>query len=76
MGGQRSDAACSRFKQHSVATKAGYVVIAIGMNDVWQHLGFQHETVASQPEVWPSPAKNVTTMVDAAQKAGVEVMPA
>ncbi len=68
-GGQRSEHLVPRFDTDVVTLKPAYVIIAIGINDVWQRLN-----VPDDEKMLAEYKKNVTTMVDAAQKAGIKVI--
>ena len=53
MGGQRSEHLVPRFDKDVVQHKPAYVIIAIGINDVWQHLwDARQKTVARRREVF------------------------
>ncbi len=75
MGGQRSEHLVPRFDKDVVQHKPAYVIIAIGINDVWQHLwDANRKPLPADEKYLTEYKKNVTTMVDAAQKAGIKVI--
>ncbi len=75
MGGQRSEHLVPRFDKDVVQHKPAYVIIAIGINDEWQHLwDANRKPLPADEKYLTEYKKNVTTMVDAAQKAGIKVI--
>ena len=75
MGGQRSEHCVPRFDKDVVQQKPAYVIIAIGINDVWQHLwDANRKPLPADEKYLTEYKKNVITMVDAAQKAGIKVI--
>ena len=66
---RRPRTSSARFDKDVVKIKPAYVTISIGINDVWHRLGAPHDE-----KVLAEYKKNVATMVDAAQKAGIKVI--
>ncbi|MHB1034045.1 MAG: SGNH/GDSL hydrolase family protein [Pirellulales bacterium] len=69
ISGQKAEDLVKRFDRDVVQLKPAVVTISIGINDVWHRLGKPHDE-----KVLETYTKNVTTMVDAAQKAGIKVI--
>jgi acyl-CoA thioesterase I len=69
ISGQKAEDLVARFDRDVVQLKPAVVTISIGINDVWHRLGKPHDE-----KVLETYTKNVTTMVDAAQKAGIKVI--
>lgn len=67
--GQRSEQLINRFANDVVALKPAFVTISIGINDVWHRL-------KNPPDenVLVSYKKNIATMVDLSQAAGIKVI--
>jgi acyl-CoA thioesterase I len=69
ISGQKAEDLVRRFDTDVVKLKPTYVTISIGINDVWHRVGNPHDAkVLSQYK------KNVSTMVDHAQQAGIKVI--
>ena len=74
-GGQKSEHLVPRFDDDVMKHKPARVIIAIGINDVWQRLrGPDGKPLPADEKMLAEYKKNVTTMVDAAQKAGSKVI--
>ncbi len=75
-GGQRSEHLVPRFDTDVLKLKPAYVVIAVGINDVWQRLQDPQtkKLIPHDEKMLAEYKKNVTAMVDAAQKAGIKVI--
>lgn len=69
IGGQTSEDLVARFQSDVVDKKPDLVTISVGINDVWSRLGASHDEA-----VLAAYKQNVTTMVDMAQAAGIEVI--
>lgn len=69
ISGQKAEDMVKRFEKDVVARKPQWVTISVGVNDVWHRLATPHD-----PQVLENYRKNVTAMVDMAQKAGARVI--
>ena len=69
ISGQKAEDLARRFDADVVKLKPAWVTLSIGINDVWHRLGAPHD-----PEVLAAYKKNVATMVDQAQQAGIRVI--
>ena len=69
ISGQKAEDLVRRFDADVVKLKPAYVTISIGINDVWHRLGSPHDA-----KVLAAYKKNVATMVDQAQQAGIKVI--
>lgn len=69
ISGQKAEALAERFDRHVVQLKPAFVIICIGINDVWHRLDKPHDK-----KVLAAYKENVSKMVDAAQKAGIKVI--
>jgi len=69
ISGQKAEDLVQRFDADVVKLKPAYVTISIGINDVWHRLGAPHDA-----KVLAEYKRNVATMVDHAQQAGIKVV--
>jgi acyl-CoA thioesterase I len=69
ISGQKAEDLLRRFDADVVKRKPAYVTISIGINDVWHRLNAPHD-----PKILAAYKKNVTTMVEHAQTAGIKVI--
>ena len=69
IGGQKAEDLVNRFNADVVKLKPAVVTISIGINDVWHRLGSPHDA-----KILAAYKKNVATMVEQAQKAGIKVI--
>jgi acyl-CoA thioesterase I len=69
IGGQKAEDLVARFDNDVVKLKPTYVTISIGINDVWHRLDKPHDE-----KVLAEYKKNIATMVDMAQAAGIKVI--
>ena len=69
ISGQKAEDLVQRFDADVVKLKPAYVTISIGINDVWHRLGSPHDA-----KILAAYKKNVATMVEHAQEAGIKVI--
>lgn len=69
IGGQKAEDLVKRFDSDVVQLKPAYVMISIGINDVWHRAQKPHD-----PQVLAAYRENVGKMIDMAQKAGIKVI--
>lgn len=69
IGGQKAEDLIRRFDRDVVQLKPAVVTICIGINDVWHRLNRPHNE-----DVLAAYKRNVSQMVEAAQKAGIQVI--
>ena len=69
IGGQKAEDLIRRFDRDVVQLKPAVVTICIGVNDVWHRLNQPHNE-----DVLAAYKRNVSQMVNAAQKAGIKVI--
>ena len=69
ISGQKAEDLVGRFANDVVGKKPAVVTLSIGINDVWHRVGQPHD-----PNVLAEYKKNVTKMVEMAQKANIKVI--
>ena len=69
ISGQKAEDLVGRFDADVIKLKPAYVTISIGINDVWHRVGSPHDA-----KILAAYKKNVATMVDHAQQAGIKVI--
>ena len=69
ISGQKAEDLVKRFDNDVVKLKPAVVTISIGINDVWHRLGKPHDA-----QILAEYKKNVATMVEHAQQAGIKVI--
>lgn len=69
IGGQKAEDLARRFGRDVIDLKPAVVTICIGINDVWHRLNGPHN-----PDVLAAYKRNVGSMVESAQKAGIKVI--
>ncbi len=69
IGGQKAEDLLRRFDRDVIQLKPAVVTICIGINDVWHRLNGAH-----QQHILDAYKRNVSTMVERAQKAGIHVV--
>jgi len=69
ISGQKAEDLVPRFDADVVKLKPAFVTISIGINDVWHRLNNPHDA-----KVLAAYKKNVATMVEHAQQAGIKVI--
>jgi lysophospholipase L1-like esterase len=69
ISGQKAEELVARFDNDVVKLKPAVVTISIGINDVWHRLG-----APPDEKILAAYRKNVSKMVDQAQKAGIRVI--
>ncbi len=69
IGGQKAEDLLRRFDRDVVQQRPAFVTIKIGINDVWHRLRSPHD-----PNVLATYKRNLSAMVDAAQRSGIRVL--